>query len=233
MKISLGWKIFLVFLGFGLLGCSSDPGSSSRSTLRLKMPSAFEKGSSVGALSQSSCFAISVRGENLPEVAASDCDPSYGEFRGLVKAGETVEMELNQGKDRTIDIFYVSVANGCSEFDPSLGLGATFGSNKVFRVSHHEGIDMSQAEVQVVVEVDFPKVSNSLGQLFSSSNFCEVQAPILAVVAPPGRSLVGSRREVMSDGRTLSVRVGAQKTNVQQQSNFSGRVTPYKLGVSQ
>ena len=126
-------KLFILSLIF--LGCSKGPIDSNSSRLVLQMPRGLEKAADVGSLSSKACFAVSITADDIDAISPGECDGDYGEFAGLVGSGEKIEMQLARGENRTIDIFYVISENGCSEFDPSKGLGKVFGSNRVYRLS--------------------------------------------------------------------------------------------------
>ncbi|MCB0379337.1 MAG: hypothetical protein KDD33_12660 [Bdellovibrionales bacterium] len=213
-----------------LVGCSVDKNIGSR--IVIKMPENLHKASDVQSMGINSCFAISILGE--PETtAATSCDPQFGLFKGLVKAGEQVEINVSQGSGRTIELYYVASSDGCREFSPSEGLAKTYGSNNVYRIAKKVGLDFNQPEIYVDIVAQIPHRSNSVAVLDAPSggDSCKIGAdPIDYLANSQARIVLGAGQGSTPNGSKMRVRILDQQIKIENPNNWSGRIVPHRLG---
>ena len=211
-KEIFGSLVAILFLS--LTSCSLEEGSGPAS-FTLKMPENFNKSSKVGALGANSCFAVSITGEGMPEVVTDHCDPNFGLFVGLVGAGQEVTLEVEKGEGRTIDLFYVNSATGCSEMDPKLGLGKVFGSDKVYRIGHLENVDINQADQKVYLPIEYPSVNNSIAAVESTPHSCfKYGAPAVPTNLHVRASQGAGTYSVPSAGTKMKLRITDKKLDL-------------------
>jgi len=222
-------------------GCAKKaPTDGSSSHVSFTIPKTFGN----NALGNAACFAVSITASDITPVEAGSCDEPYGIFGGLVPLGGTIELEAKFGNARTIDIYYVISDTGCTEFDPSQGLGQVFGSNKVWRIGRKENVDFNKPEVTVPIQIEYPANSNSLATIVNAPGNCINTPPIANLVFPAearvvqgstavpesGSPLVQPGFGTTQNGSQMKVRVYDQNINMQSPTNFSGRILPVRLG---
>lgn len=196
------------------------------------MPQSLQKKSgTIGGFSASSCFAVNISGVGLAASPANSCDPSYGLMSKLVPPGGTVEIETSFGQSRAIELYYIVSDQGCGSV-PTNGLGETYGSNNIFRVSKVEGIDFNQPEVVVEMKIEWPSTSNSLETLLNTPVSCRVGGPTIDLMAVrQARVVLGAKRALSTSGDSMmNIRVLEQKIDMNSPSNWSGRILPVRLG---
>ena len=213
-----------------LTGCSKSDQTGGNSKVTFQMPEGFGNGAFAGT----ACFAVNITASDIPSVSPGVCDASYGVFGGLIPAGGEIELEAKFGNSRTIDIYYVISNNGCNQFDPALGLGHTYGSNKVFRISRTEGVDFNKPEVIVEAQIEWPRASNSFKNLLSSPASCDKgDDPLNLMAIKQARLIMGSYRGTTNTGSKVHVRVLDKKIDLSNYNNWSKKIRPVRLGVEQ
>ncbi len=231
-------SVFCILLGLlWLSGCSEKaPQQQGNASLSFTLPAslAAQAAQKVGAFSGTACFAVSISAGDIPTASPGSCDQAYGIVAGLSPLGQAVEMEAPFGKNRTIEIFYVISDQGCNAFDSSNGLGEVYGSNRVYRISRTTGIDFNQPVVTVNAVIEYPSTSNSMATLFSLPESCKQDpSPINVASIKQARVVQGSAHGVTELGSKMSVRIYDQKLNMKSPTDFSGRLTPVRLGEEQ
>ena len=212
------------------MSCSVDQ-SGSGSTIVLQMPKNIQKSSQVSAFSSKACFAVNISGDKIPSTEPGDCDPQYGEFAGLVAGGESIELQVSRGKNRTIDLFYIVSEDGCSDFDVTEGLAKTFGSNKVYRIAHHEGIDFNKSVVKVELRVQFPSPSNTLSALHSTPDSCKIgDDPVNKMALREAGIAIGAAHGFTENNTFVNIRIKKQSLNINEHSGWKPRLLPARLG---
>ncbi|MCJ8278286.1 MAG: hypothetical protein HRT44_03800 [Bdellovibrionales bacterium] len=228
-------KLFILSLIF--LGCSQGIENSGSSRLVLQMPEGLEKAAaeSIGVLSANACFAVSIYADDIRPIKPGECDGAYGEFAGLVWSGQQIEMQLGRGNNRTIEIFYIVSENGCAEFDPNEGLGKVFGSNRVYRISSHSGVDFDKTEMTVEVKVQWPSNANKISTLFSTPSSCSIDdAPVMKMARRDAGVVLGAAAGRTSDNNSfMRVRVKDRGLSSLSQTQWGNRLIPVRIGVKE
>lgn len=214
--------------------CAKKPPSGGTSKIVFQLPASMKSQSQVGAFGSSACFAVNISASDINAVSGGACEgTSYGLFGGLVPVGNSIELEAQYGSARTIEIYYVISENGCHSFDPSLGLGQTYGANKVHRIAQVTGIDFNQAEVVVEMPIDWPAANNTLKSLHGLPASCDRgDTPVNLMALKQARVVQGSYRETNAN-HSVQIRILDQKLDMNSPSNFSGRILPVRLGEDQ
>ena len=217
-------------------GCSQDVGNSSEASIKLKLPDAFTSANGkVTAASSAACFAINLSGSGIKDTAAATSgDPAYGKFVGLAPAGGTLEIKgIPRKDDHNIQIFYVPSAEGCTPFEASSGLAATFGSNRVHVLADKPLGPLGVGDNFVQVSVELPSSQNTMSalNLASSASTCSQEGPTVSqfgVALGSGASARGT----MANGDQLMFRIKDQTISTDQPLDFSGRLVPSRLQES-
>ena len=226
--------VFYIFIPILLVSGCAKKAPSAQSKITLQMPSHVQQKSGMNSFASNACFAVSIKGSGLTSVASNTCDPEYGLFAGLASPGASIELETSYGLDRSIEIYYVISDNGCNSFNPTLGLGETYGSNKVHRISRTTGVNFDQPEVVVEVQIDWPSTSNSFASLFSPPDSCKKgDDPINLMAIKQARVVQGAGRGFTQSGSQVQVRILDQKLDMRSPDNWSGRILPNRLGDEQ
>lgn len=199
--------VYCLIASFALLmGCSKKETNGGSARLSFTLPQSFQKGNL--SFNDSACYAVNITGPDIETVSPGSCDASYGTFAGLRPLGTTIELEASYGVDRVIEIYYVISSNGCLGFDPSNGLGATFGGNKVFRIGQVSGIAFDQPEVVVDIPVSYANVNNNLRSLLNLPASCDNGTdPIFNVNRNLVRVINGKMKDVSSGGTKVEIRL--------------------------
>ena len=223
------WYVFIVLASFSFVtGCSLGEDSSGQtSRVLFKMPG--ELG--VSAQSGFICYAVSITAPDMESISPGECDASYGtgtSFRGLVAPNSEIELEATMGSQRQIDLYYVLSDTNCLDIDSSVGLGQTYGSNKVYKVGEVTA-DFDQLEVTVPIQLQYPSNSNRLSTLINSPASCNQDITGQPVVIRQARSVQGSVVGTTANGSTMSVRVLDHKIGVNTTAG-EAKIHPVRLG---
>ena len=232
LKYSFLLKYALVSLALGACGSG---GSNSSSEVKFKLPETFSHNSkaSVSSLNTSgavTCFAVNIIGDGIDATAKKGCEPSYGEFVGMIKGGEEITLNVQRGDSRTLELFYFAGSNGsCPTISKTNGLGQ-FGTNRVHRLARVEGIEMNSAQVDVQLPIQFPIYGNTLDVIGGYSSSCKAQVAN-GESSKLIRNVSGSAQSTFGGGRyKASIRVGPTPSL---SKNKNIIMYPHELGVSQ
>jgi hypothetical protein len=213
------------------IGCSPT-NNDSKSRLSFTLPESVQhKVDSAQTSNLKACFAVSVKGDGIPQQDSGQCDISYGNFSGLALLGQSIELEVPFGKNRRIDIFYVLSESNCEPFDISKGLGKTFGGDRVHLLGSAEGVDTDQSEVVVQVDVDWPSTANTLSEKFELPQTCNKGRPTINPLSKHhARVVQGAAFGQGPDGTEYHIRVIDQKLKIKVPDSWSGHLLPARLG---
>lgn len=221
-------------------GCSLDVDNSSshNSSIRLKLPESFtDSQGKVQAASTSACFAINIFGKNI-DLASSvtTCDPKYGMFVGLVPAGKEVFIEgIPKDDGHTIEIYYLSNSSGCQPLSATQlkaeGFAKKFGSNNVHRIASQAMGPLSTGDNIITVKVKFPRSNNTFEALGISGAGCDLADAVLSQLPQAASQVVGAGYGTTASGKKVHIRIKNQNIQTTNPTDFSGRLTPYRLGV--
>jgi len=217
-------------------GCGNSSDGGGKATLRLELPSSFSgsenalKTTSLEASTLKACFAISLRGDDIESTNGDSCNPEYGQFVGLVEGGQTVEVSVERGSDRVIDLYYVA-SEDCSELGSPLSLG-TMGSNKVHRLAQKRGIKLNSSNVSVTLPIQLPGPANTLDRVYGLPSACRSGTENLLAENRDVKVVTGALTGQFDSGRGISLRLST--ISVQRgTSNKKVRLKPTRLGVKQ
>ena len=219
-----------------VVGCSKKaPSSGGTSQVSFSLPANFSNGAFAGT----ACFAVSIESPESTAVVPDACDgaETYETFAGLAPLGGTLELEASKGAARVIKIFYVISDVGCSEFDPLLSLGKTYGSNRVFKIGEKTQ-DFEKSTEIVQIEIQYPSGQNTLSALYQGSATpipvaCEKASSFISISNRQVLPVVGSYRGTTDAGSKVHIRVSDKQIKFENPTSWPGQLRPMRLGVEQ
>lgn len=228
IRFSQNW--FIVCLPLVIAAC--QPQVSGRGRLSLQLPEELRAKFVNTQTSQAACFAVSLRGEKIPERAAGSCDMSYGQFAGLAPIGGQLSLEAEYGSNRTLDIYYIYSENGCQNINIASGLGVPFGTDRVHLISRTQGLEINQPEMNLEVEIQWPSTQNSFATLLPQAPSSCRKGPLTinAMAIRPGRMVQGAAFGQTANGSQIFVRVIDQNLNIKSANDWTDLVLPVRLG---
>lgn len=210
-------RLVITSLALASLSACSPKSNSHSSSITLNLPSAAQlKGSGANSAQKilatnldfaKACFMVNITGDGITDSAKTKCDVPSGVFAGSAAPGGKLEIEVNKGSNRKIEVaayFRSSTTEACktkesiNQFDP----------DSVVRVGS-KTTDLLLDRETVDIDISLPAVGQTLVTQYNLPAFCSA-----------GSSTLGE-----GSSRIVSARQSATTPNFKVESVVTGLAT--------
>jgi hypothetical protein len=217
------WLVLILILGsFASLGCSREKKSSS-STITIRVPqsaNSHNKTGGVGAMSslptdRKVCYGVVVNGPGMNQPRGNQCTPAASVRAGFVEAGSTVEVMVDKGVGRTVELYAYLLSAGDTT-GPCPGFGDSMPPTKVastYLIGTAPNVDTMGDETRVDIEVSFPGLTNNYAVERGLASVCTSSSVSGGGGPSVGQMSAGYQRAVAGSGEKIIGRVGAAMPN--------------------
>jgi len=172
--------MYIVVCGLCLANCSRPVGE--KSYLKIETPDAETlRSHKIGAsntslpASRKVCYAVNITASDIPPKSAP-CTPALGVFAGFIQEGGTIELEVPRGSGRQIDLYmYLLPQNNNGPCPQSTNSFAGLDLASLFLVGTQQNLDLSQDTQTVTIDVQFPGLTQHIGQQMNLPSSCVAQ----------------------------------------------------------
>lgn len=216
---------FIIFSSLILISCSKESGKTSTFTLELPKSSSSLQKAGVSKMGVD-CYAVNLTGPFIKSMVPSTCDNTeFGQFVGLVAAGQQISLTVEYGNNRTLDIYHIADQTSCNQIRREMGLGR-LGSDKIHRIVHATGINFDTPEKTIEVTAEAMSEANSyeiLNSLLPSCRSGGGSAPVYSG-NPNLRLVLGATRDAATGSQ---IRIVEKQITIQ---SSGPKILPHQLG---
>jgi hypothetical protein len=195
------------------MGCQRPEGEMSKLTLTLPQSSGAATSQSISTLAfpvgKKICYGVNVVGDGIPSKSDA-CSPVLGAHVGFLEEGQTVVLEVNKGKGRTVEVYaYVDVAGSVC---PSLAGDANVNRQKVFLVATEKNVN-TETDVTLRMTAVYPGDGDHIASTLSMPSSC-----------------LGSNTGDVSGGIAVGTTVGVSGARIGHAEHYSSGTTLHLKG---
>lgn len=170
--------LFLIII-INLSACSRARNKDSHSSLIIQTPTRQQLNksglSTFSALptDRKICYGVSIKGPGIEGFAGSSCAPATGIVGGFVEEGQPLEVFVNRGENRTLELYLFTLPVGSTAACPGMGQNMQGqGLKSTYLIGSKTGISILNDVETIEIAVSFPGLSSSVASQISAPASC-------------------------------------------------------------
>lgn len=169
--------LFIILLNIS--ACSRAGNKDSHSSLVIQTPTRQQLSKSgVSAFAalptdRKICYGVSIKGPGIEGFPGSSCAPATGIVGGFVEEGTPLEVFVNRGENRTIELYLFTLPVGSTSACPGMGQNLQGpGLTSTYLIGSKTGVSILNDVETVEITVSFPGLASSVATQMSVPLSC-------------------------------------------------------------